>query len=117
MFQQPFARHRLEQARADPDIKWVEPIYIEHDAALWGYLADGTLPMVASDHSPAPATREAPISFGRRKAQMPRAEHPDKAFGEIRRAVADVQFIDAPIISKPAVQVRHRPGIGRRDVA
>lgn len=43
MFQQPFARHRLEQARADPDIQWAEPVYIEHDAALWKNAGDGSI--------------------------------------------------------------------------
>src|SRR5262245_57309511 len=43
MFQQPFARHRLEQARADSDVQWVEPIYIEHDAALWKNPDDGSI--------------------------------------------------------------------------
>ena len=43
MFQQPFARHRLEQARADPDIEWAEPIYIEHDTALWKNASDGSI--------------------------------------------------------------------------
>ena len=43
MFQQPFARHRLEQARAAPDIQWAEPIYVEHDAALWKNASDGSL--------------------------------------------------------------------------
>ncbi len=43
MFQQPFARHRLEQARAAPDILWAEPVYIEHDAALWKNASDGSL--------------------------------------------------------------------------
>jgi putative ABC transport system permease protein len=43
MFQEPFARHRLEQARAAPDIHWVEPVYVEHDAALWKNASDGSL--------------------------------------------------------------------------
>jgi putative ABC transport system permease protein len=43
MFQQPFARHRLEQARAAPGIQWAEPVYIEHDAALWKNASDGSL--------------------------------------------------------------------------
>lgn len=43
MFQEPFARHRLEQARAVPGIEWVEPVYIEHDAALWKNAGDGSL--------------------------------------------------------------------------
>jgi putative ABC transport system permease protein len=43
MFQEPFARHRLEQARAAPDIQWAEPVYIEHDAALWKNVSDGSL--------------------------------------------------------------------------
>jgi putative ABC transport system permease protein len=43
MFQEPFARHRLEQARADPEVAWVEPVYIEHDAALWKNAGDGSL--------------------------------------------------------------------------
>lgn len=43
MFQQPFARHRLEQARAAPSIQWAEPVYIEHDAALWKNAGDGSL--------------------------------------------------------------------------
>ena len=30
---------------------------------LWGYLADGTLPMVASDHSPAPASMKSDPNF------------------------------------------------------
>ena len=33
--------------------------------ALWGYLADGTLPMVASDHSPAPASMKTDANFFR----------------------------------------------------
>jgi allantoinase len=33
--------------------------------ALWGYLADGTLPMVASDHSPAPADMKTDANFFR----------------------------------------------------
>lgn len=33
--------------------------------ALWGYLADGTLPMVASDHSPAPASMKTGANFFR----------------------------------------------------
>jgi allantoinase len=33
--------------------------------ALWGRLADGTLPMVASDHSPAPATMKTGDDFFR----------------------------------------------------
>ncbi len=33
--------------------------------ALWGYLADGTLPMVASDHSPAPASMKTDSNFFR----------------------------------------------------
>ena len=32
---------------------------------LWGYLADGTLPMVASDHSPAPASMKSDPNFFR----------------------------------------------------
>jgi allantoinase len=32
---------------------------------LWGYLADGTLPMVASDHSPAPASMKSDANFFR----------------------------------------------------
>jgi len=32
---------------------------------LWGYLADGTLPMVASDHSPAPASMKGDANFFR----------------------------------------------------
>jgi allantoinase len=32
---------------------------------LWGYLADGTLPMVASDHSPAPASMKSDPDFFR----------------------------------------------------
>ena len=43
MFQEPFARHRLEQARADPDIQSVEAVYIEHDIALWKNAGDGSL--------------------------------------------------------------------------
>ena len=43
MFQEPFARHRLEQARAAPDIQSVEPVYIEHDAAIWRNAGDGSL--------------------------------------------------------------------------
>jgi putative ABC transport system permease protein len=43
MFQEPFARHRLEQARAAPDIQSAEPVYIEHDAALWKNASDGSL--------------------------------------------------------------------------
>jgi putative ABC transport system permease protein len=43
MFQQPFARRRLEQARAAPGVKWAEPVYIEHDAALWKNASDGSL--------------------------------------------------------------------------
>jgi allantoinase len=33
--------------------------------ALWSYLADGTLPMVASDHSPAPAAMKTDANFFR----------------------------------------------------
>jgi allantoinase len=33
--------------------------------ALWNYLADGTLPMVASDHSPAPASMKTDANFFR----------------------------------------------------
>jgi allantoinase len=33
--------------------------------ALWGYLVDGTLPMVASDHSPAPADMKTDANFFR----------------------------------------------------
>jgi allantoinase len=33
--------------------------------ALWSYLADGTLPMVASDHSPAPASMKTDSNFFR----------------------------------------------------
>jgi putative ABC transport system permease protein len=43
MFQEPFARHRLEQARAAPDIQSAEPVYVEHDAALWKNASDGSL--------------------------------------------------------------------------
>jgi len=43
VFQEPFARHRLEQARAAPDIQSAEPVYIEHDAALWKNASDGSL--------------------------------------------------------------------------
>jgi putative ABC transport system permease protein len=43
MFQEPFARHRLEQARAAADIASAEPVYIEHDAALWKNASDGSL--------------------------------------------------------------------------
>ncbi|MGH9141313.1 MAG: ABC transporter permease DevC [Vicinamibacterales bacterium] len=43
MFQEPFARHRLEQARAAPDVQSAEPVYIEHDAALWKNASDGSL--------------------------------------------------------------------------
>ena len=43
MFQEPFARHRLEQARAAPGVQWAEPVYIEHDAALWKNARDGSL--------------------------------------------------------------------------
>jgi putative ABC transport system permease protein len=43
MFQEPFARHRLEQARAAPGVEWVAPVYIEHDAALWKNPGDGSL--------------------------------------------------------------------------
>lgn len=37
----------------------------EHREALWQALADGTLPMVASDHSPAPATMKQESDFFR----------------------------------------------------
>ena len=43
MFQEPFARHRLEQARALPGVQSAEPVYIEHDAALWKNASDGSL--------------------------------------------------------------------------
>jgi putative ABC transport system permease protein len=43
MFQEPFARHRLEQARAAPDVQSAEPVYIEHDSALWKNASDGSL--------------------------------------------------------------------------
>jgi len=43
MFQEPFARHRLEQARAAPGIQSADPVYIEHDAALWKNASDGSL--------------------------------------------------------------------------
>jgi allantoinase len=35
----------------------------EEQAALWQHLCDGTLPMVASDHSPAPATLKTDTNF------------------------------------------------------
>ena len=35
----------------------------DEQAALWRYLADGTLPMVASDHSPAPADLKTDVNF------------------------------------------------------
>jgi hypothetical protein len=41
MFQEPFARHRLEQARAG--VESAEPVYIEHDAALWKNASDGSI--------------------------------------------------------------------------
>ncbi len=37
----------------------------EERDALWGYLADGMLPMVASDHSPAPASMKTGADFFR----------------------------------------------------
>nr|UXE44887.1 hypothetical protein Hi04_10k_c3826_00024 [uncultured bacterium] len=43
MFQEPFARHRLEQARAAPGVEWAEPVYIEHEAAVWKNASDGSL--------------------------------------------------------------------------
>jgi putative ABC transport system permease protein len=43
MFQEPFARHRLEQARAAAGVQSAEPVYIEHDTALWKNASDGSI--------------------------------------------------------------------------
>jgi allantoinase len=52
--------------RIGPLAKCAPPIRSQAEQdALWRALADGTLPMVASDHSPAPADMKADVSFFR----------------------------------------------------